>query len=179
MTSRAPAQTRMQVHAASGNQASWTRACMSLAGMPSTSYAPTYASPVAASRCCRPDYHYRRALQPTAHCAACQGRRTAGCSGALCQSAQTGQKGEDVWLHRSALDGILRIARHEGVTGLWRGTEMTLLISVPMIGLYLPIYDSLHRRLVDLGAPLCCGLQAKQCVHTTTFAGSLRLLRVL
>ena len=64
-----------------------------------------------------------------------------------------GEKGEAVSSHRSALDGILRIARHEGVTGLWRGTEMTLLISVPMIGLYLPLYDSLHRRLVDLGAP--------------------------
>ena len=88
-----------------------------------------------------------------AHCPACQVWRTAGCSGAMCQCAQTGEKGEAVWLHRSALDGILRIARHEGVTGLWRGTEMTLLISVPMIGLYLPLYDSLHRRLVDLGAP--------------------------
>lgn len=53
---------------------------------------------------------------------------------------------------RSALDGILRIARHEGTAGLWRGTEMTLLISIPMIALYLPLYDSLHRRLVDLGA---------------------------
>ena len=72
-----------------------------------------------------------------------------------CVAAQLSCIGrEGLRLHRSALDGLLRIARHEGLTGLWRGTEMTLLISVPMIGLYLPLYDSLHRRLVDLGAHL-------------------------
>ena len=165
MSSPALAQTRMQVHAANGNQASWTRACMSLAGMPSTSYAPSYASHVAASRCCRPDYQYRRA--PLLTSTLCTLSRLP--SGWLLQSivskalnlVETG-----VRLHRSALDGIMRIARHEGVTGLWRGTEMTLLISVPMIGLYLPLYDSLHRRLVDLGAPYFCGLQAEHCTHT-------------
>ena len=72
---------------------------------------------------------------------------------------------------RSALDGILRIARYEGTAGLWRGTEMTLLISVPMIGLYLPLYDSLHTRLLDAGARflaahprVLCGLCAV-CAH--------------
>ena len=162
----------MQVHAANGNQASWTRACMSLAGMPSTSYAPSYASPVAASRCCRPDYQYRRALHPTSTLCSLASLSTGWWLWSIVsETLKVVKMKEDVWLHRSALDGILRIARHEGVTGLWRGTEMTLLISVPMIGLYLPLYDSLHRRLVDLGAPYFCKLQAEQSAHAATLAG--------
>lgn len=57
--------------------------------------------------------------------------------------------------HRSALDGLLRIARNEGPGVLWRGTDLSLLVAVPMVAMYFPLYDSLLQRCQNAGVPCC------------------------
>jgi len=156
--------------AATPRRPAWSRACLSLAGGPPPS---TWSVP--ASQCCRGDHQAHPYRQARASCQiVTSGRDGAGspsrCVPCVC-SVLLQQQTMRV-LRRTALDGILRIARYEGTAGLWRGTEMTLLISVPMIGLYLPLYDSLHTRLLDAGARspaahprVLCGL-CTVCAHT-------------
>ncbi|KAK9834466.1 hypothetical protein WJX74_002312 [Apatococcus lobatus] len=73
-------------------------------------------------------------------------------------------------LHRPAISGstfgtLGKIARAEGVYALWRGTEASLLITVPLIALYLPLYDNLLQSLQGAGAgvysPLLAGSGAR------------------
>ncbi len=52
---------------------------------------------------------------------------------------------------RSALDGLLRIAKHEGPGVLWRGTDLSLLVAVPMVAMYFPLYDSLLQSFQSAG----------------------------
>ena len=44
---------------------------------------------------------------------------------------------------RSCIDGLWKIMRHEGPSVLWHGVNVSVLISVPMICMYLPMYDTL------------------------------------
>ena len=57
------------------------------------------------------------------------------------------------------LDGMRKIVGAEGPQGLWRGVNVSLLISVPTIMLYLPLYDHLVKDLDTLGgyAPFVAG----------------------
>lgn len=51
----------------------------------------------------------------------------------------------------------------EGASRLWRGTSAGLLMAVPTVGIYMPVYDTLHARLEEEGswaapyAPLVAG----------------------
>ena len=44
-------------------------------------------------------------------------------------------------VYHSSLDVVRKIARKEGLATLWRGTSTALLIAVPTVGIYLPVYD--------------------------------------
>ena len=67
---------------------------------------------------------------------------------------------------RSTFGTLGKIAQKEGVYALWRGTEASLLITVPLIALYLPLYDTLLQSLQGAGAgaiysPLLAGSGAR------------------
>lgn len=58
----------------------------------------------------------------------------------------------------------LGIARREGLPVLWRGTWASLLIAVPMVGIYMPLYDALQDAWSpSLGgmAPVAAGTAAR------------------
>ena len=60
---------------------------------------------------------------------------------------------------RSVLDGARQIVRREGAHVLWRGTDAAVLMSVPLVAIYLPLYDHLLPTLAPAGAPwlYACG----------------------
>jgi solute carrier family 25 protein 39/40 len=56
------------------------------------------------------------------------------------------------------------ISRREGLPVLWRGTSASLLIAVPMVGIYMPLYDTLlHAWSGSMGAlaPVVSGTAAR------------------
>lgn len=65
----------------------------------------------------------------------------------------------------SPLALLRRIAHTEGWAALWRGTSASLLMAVPMVGIYFPLYDALEQHLAASGAggyaPLAAGGAAR------------------
>lgn len=51
--------------------------------------------------------------------------------------------------YNSMWDAFRKIVRQEGAQVLWRGTRTSLMMSVPMVGIYMPIYDY----MVQEGSP--------------------------
>jgi len=69
----------------------------------------------------------------------------------------------ECYVYLSTLDAMRKIARQEGTRVLWTGTREGLLMAVPMVGLYLPLYDNLVHRMSSLGAaaPVVAGTTAR------------------
>ena len=58
-----------------------------------------------------------------------------------------------VGLRSSVLDGARQIVRYEGLRTLWRGTDAAVLMSVPLVAIYLPLYDFLLPHTATAGEP--------------------------
>lgn len=46
-----------------------------------------------------------------------------------------------------SFDAARKIVRHEGVRGLWRGLNVTLLLAIPTTGLYFTLYEAFRERM--------------------------------
>ena len=56
----------------------------------------------------------------------------------------------------SVLDGAQRIVRYEGLRTLWRGTDAAVLMTVPLVAIYLPLYDALLPHTAATGTLSAC-----------------------
>ena len=65
---------------------------------------------------------------------------------------------------------MLKIARLEGVTSLWRGLVPTLVMTVPGVALYFTSYEKFKEELSGLGhlTPLVAGATARTLTATVT-----------
>ncbi|XP_028770340.1 mitochondrial carrier protein MTM1-like isoform X2 [Neltuma alba] len=50
--------------------------------------------------------------------------------------------------YRGTLDVLYKVIRQEGFTRLWRGTNASLALAVPSVGIYMPCYD-IFRNMMD------------------------------
>lgn len=74
---------------------------------------------------------------------------------ALCEAwhllflSQTACRSADPSCRRSATQSLGNIARHEGLASLWQGTNLGLVIAVPLVAIYLPLYDHFSAQLAS------------------------------
>lgn len=86
------------------------------------------------------------------------------CPRMLSPRTSTARCGVDCPVYGSTIEGMRKIIRQEGARVLWRGTDVSLLMAVPMVGIYLPLYDHLQGEwATSLGAaaPLYAGAFAR------------------
>ncbi|ONK81684.1 uncharacterized protein A4U43_C01F31820 [Asparagus officinalis] len=50
----------------------------------------------------------------------------------------------DCFRYKGTLDVMYKVVRQEGFSRLWRGTNASLVLAVPTVGIYLPCYDIFH-----------------------------------
>ncbi|KAI8475067.1 MAG: mitochondrial carrier domain-containing protein [Monoraphidium minutum] len=86
-----------------------------------------------------------------------------------------GGAGGGVVLDEGIWRALRAIARTEGVASMWRGTSASLLMSAPMVGIYMPVYDHLLAAWAPAtgaaAAPVAAGAAARTlaCVAVAPF----------
>ncbi|KAH9615159.1 hypothetical protein KSS87_013723 [Heliosperma pusillum] len=94
----------------------------------------------------------------------------------------------DCFHYKGTLDVLYKIVRQEGVTRLWRGTNAALALAIPMVGIYLPLYDVFRSHMEELAAerspsmkpyvPLVAGALARSLACTTCYPIELARTRM-
>ncbi|KAL0428777.1 UNVERIFIED_CONTAM: Mitochondrial carrier protein MTM1 [Sesamum radiatum] len=56
----------------------------------------------------------------------------------------------DCTCYRGTLDVFYKVIQQEGFSRLWRGTVASLALSIPSVGIYMPLYDIFRNYLEDL-----------------------------
>lgn len=94
----------------------------------------------------------------------------------------------DCFHYKGTLDVLYKIARQEGVTRLWRGTNAGLALAIPMVGIYLPFYDVFRVRMEEYAAeyapstepyvPFVAGALARSLACTTCYPIELARTRM-
>lgn len=94
----------------------------------------------------------------------------------------------DCFHYKGTLDVMYKIARQEGITRLWRGTNAGLALAVPMVGIYLPFYDIFRIRMEEFVAdnapsvgpyvPFVAGALARSLACTTCYPIELARTRM-
>ena len=81
-----------------------------------------------------------------------------------------------------SIDAVRKIVRSDGVRGLWRGLNVTLLLAIPTTGIYFTLYeafcDQLTKQFPDVSRPttaICAGAAAR--TATSTACSPLELAR--
>ncbi|XP_059312524.1 mitochondrial carrier protein MTM1 [Lycium ferocissimum] len=55
----------------------------------------------------------------------------------------------DCFRYKGTLDVFFKVIREEGFTRLWRGTNASLTLAIPSVGIYLPLYDIFRNCMED------------------------------
>lgn len=94
----------------------------------------------------------------------------------------------DCFQYKGTLDTFYKIVRQEGVARLWRGTNASLALAIPTVGIYLPCYDIFRNYLEGfLGqnipsltpyAPLLAGSLARSLACTICYPIELAKTRM-
>lgn len=94
----------------------------------------------------------------------------------------TGGACQDPLHVEGSVDAMRKIVRTDGIRGLWRGLNVTLLLAIPTTGLYFTLYEALRERLarteIDLSpaaSAVICGAAAR--IASTTASSPLELAR--
>lgn len=114
-----------------------------------------------------PGYPPLAAVRPAA--AAGAGMRSGGAAAATaalnaCECAAASAAQQQQLPSHSMWETAKSISAREGLPVLWRGTSASLLIAVPMVGIYMPMYDALLQQWGEgLGraAPIAAGTAAR------------------
>lgn len=94
----------------------------------------------------------------------------------------------DCFQYKGTLDVFYKIIRQEGFSALWRGTNASLALAVPTVGIYLPCYDIFRNWLEEFTsknapsltpyAPLVAGSLARSLACTSCYPIELAKTRM-
>ncbi|XP_057805782.1 mitochondrial carrier protein MTM1-like isoform X2 [Salvia miltiorrhiza] len=94
----------------------------------------------------------------------------------------------DCTRYRGTLDVLYKVIRQEGFSRLWRGTNASLALAIPSVGIYMPLYDILRNHMEELAShnaptmtpyvPLLAGSLARSVACVTCYPIELARTRM-
>ncbi|OMO64347.1 Endoplasmic reticulum-adenine nucleotide transporter [Corchorus capsularis] len=90
--------------------------------------------------------------------------------------------------YKGTVDVLYKVARQEGFTRLWRGTNASLALAVPTVGIYMPCYDIFRNSMEEFTTknaptltpyvPLVAGMAARSLACVTCYPVELARTRM-